>query len=97
MRTLLAAAIAFFWAVAPVRADEAKLSAALDAFERLTLLIDSTGAAAGDVIATGQILRWSQPLRVRVTGRSSSSELSLTVRSLNAAARARAAQLAPPR
>lgn len=86
MRKIYGALVALLLASAPVRADEAKLSAALDAFEQLALLRDSSGAASGDVNSTGQILRWNQALRVRVAGRSSSSELSLTLRSLNAAA-----------
>jgi TPR repeat protein len=72
--------------VAPARADEAKLSAALSAFEQLTLWRDSTGAAGGVLEATGQIRRWDQPLRVRVVGRSSSSERSIVLRSLTEAA-----------
>lgn len=71
---------------APARADEARLSAALDAFEQLTLWRDAAGTAAGGAVPTGAIVRWNQALRVRVVGRSSSSERTSTLKFLRQAA-----------
>jgi TPR repeat protein len=69
----------------PARADEAKLSAALDAFEQLTLWRESSGAAGGNLEPTGGIRRWNRELRVRVAGRSSSSELAIVMKYLREA------------
>jgi hypothetical protein len=82
MRLWIGLLAAFVLWAAPVRADEAKLSAALDAFEQLTLWRDAAGTAAGGAVPTGGITRWNQALRVRMVGRSSSSERASTTKYL---------------
>lgn len=77
--------LAAVFAFSPARADEAKLSAALDAFEQLTLWREASGAAGGNLEPTGGIRRWNRELRVRVAGRSSSSELAIVMKYLREA------------
>lgn len=86
MRIWIALLAALALGVSPVRADEAKMSAALDAFEQLTLWRDAAGTAAGGAVPTGGIVRWNQALRVRVVGRSSSNERASTLKFLRQAA-----------
>lgn len=86
MRIWMALLAALVLGVAPARADEAKLSAALDAFERMALWRVATGLPTGALESTGGIIRWQQPLRVRMAGRSSSSERSFLLKVLNQAA-----------
>lgn len=86
MRAWMTLLVALVLGVSPVHADEAKLSAALDAFEQLALWHDPTGLAAGGAAPTGGIVRWNQALRVRVVGRSSSSERASTLKFLRQAA-----------
>ncbi|MBL0930548.1 MAG: DUF2927 domain-containing protein [Alphaproteobacteria bacterium] len=85
MRILMVLLAALVLGVAPARADEAKLSAELDAFEQLTLWRDAAGTAAGGAVPTGVIVRWNRGLRVRVVGRSSSNERASTLKFLRQA------------
>jgi len=86
MRILMALLAALVLGASPVRADEAKLAAALDAFEQLALWRDAAGTAAGGAVPTGNIVRWNRALFVRVVGRSSSSERASTLKFLREAA-----------
>ncbi len=86
MRIWVALLAILVFGAASARADEAKLSAALDAFEQLTLWRDSSGMASGTLEPTGGILRWNNALRVRVVGRSSSNERASTLKFLRQAA-----------
>ncbi len=86
MRIWVALLAALVLGVSPARADEAKLSAALDGFEQMALWRVASGMPTGILETTGGVIRWQRPLRVRVAGYSSSGERSLLLKFLNEAA-----------